>query len=84
MKQEIHRKMGYGIQVEEETLKVQLEQLQGELNHPTQFKVRLGLEIILIRMSFFYIIIRVVRSGVKSNRLVNYSIFYYFIATPLL
>ena len=53
VKQEIHRKMGYGIQVEEETLKVQLEQLQGELNHPTQFKVRLGLEIILIRMSFF-------------------------------
>jgi len=42
VKQEIHRKMGYGIQVEEETLKVQLEQLQGELNHPTQFKGRLN------------------------------------------
>lgn len=42
VKQEIHRKMGYGIQVEEETLKVQLEQIQGELNHPTQFKGRLN------------------------------------------
>lgn len=41
-KQEIYRKMGYAIQVEEETLKVQLEQLQGELNHPTQFKGRLN------------------------------------------
>ena len=38
-KQEIYRKMGYAIQEEEETLKVQLEQLQVELNHPTQFKV---------------------------------------------
>ncbi|XP_059154132.1 nucleoporin p54-like [Physella acuta] len=42
VKQEIYRKMGYAIQVEEETLKVQLEQLQVELNHPTQFKGRLN------------------------------------------
>ncbi|RUS82171.1 hypothetical protein EGW08_010053 [Elysia chlorotica] len=41
-KQEIYRKMGYAIQEEEETLKVQLEQLQVELNHPTQFKGRLN------------------------------------------
>ena len=34
--------MGYAIQEEEETLKVQLEQLQVELNHPTQFKVSWG------------------------------------------
>lgn len=39
VKQEICRKLGYAIQAEEETLKVQLEQLQVELNHPTQFKV---------------------------------------------
>ena len=39
MKQEIYRKMGYAIQAEEEQLKVQLEALQTELNHPTQFKV---------------------------------------------
>ena len=39
MKQEICRKLGYAVQVEEEMLKVQLEHLQVELNHPTQFKV---------------------------------------------
>ncbi|CAG5135324.1 unnamed protein product [Candidula unifasciata] len=42
VKQEIYRKMGFAIQAEEETLKVQLEQLQAELNHPTQFKGRLN------------------------------------------
>ncbi|BFZ15315.1 hypothetical protein BsWGS_18354 [Bradybaena similaris] len=42
VKQEIYRKMGFAIQAEEETLKVQLEQLQVELNHPTQFKGRLN------------------------------------------
>jgi len=42
VKQELYRKMGHAIQVEEETLKVQLEQQQGELNHPTQFKGRLN------------------------------------------
>ncbi|BFZ05156.1 hypothetical protein BsWGS_08195 [Bradybaena similaris] len=41
VKQEIYRKMGFAIQAEEETLKVQLEQLKVELNHPTQFKGRL-------------------------------------------
>ena len=39
VKQEICRKLGYAVQVEEEMLKVQLEHLQVELNHPTQFKV---------------------------------------------
>ena len=41
VKQEICRKLGYAVQVEEEMLKVQLEHLQVELNHPTQFKVSL-------------------------------------------
>ena len=31
--------MGYSIQAEEEQLRVQLEKIQLELNHPTQFKV---------------------------------------------
>ena len=40
MKQEIIRKQGFAIQADEEQLRVQLETLQVELNHPTQFKVR--------------------------------------------
>lgn len=32
--------MGYSIQAEEEQLRVQLEKIQLELNHPTQFKVQ--------------------------------------------
>ena len=40
MKQEILRKQGFAIQADEEQLRVQLETLQVELNHPTQFKVR--------------------------------------------
>lgn len=39
MKQEICRKQGFSIQVDEEQLRVQLEAIQAELNHPTQFKV---------------------------------------------
>ena len=39
VKQEILRKQGFAIQVDEEQLRVQLEALQTELNHPTQFKV---------------------------------------------
>lgn len=39
VKQEIHRKKGFSIQVDEEQLRVQLEAIQAELNHPTQFKV---------------------------------------------
>ncbi|KAJ8297550.1 hypothetical protein KUTeg_024081 [Tegillarca granosa] len=41
-KQEICRKMGFAIQVEEEQLRVHLEKIQAELNHPTQFKNHLG------------------------------------------
>ena len=40
IKQEIQRKSGYAIQVEEEHLRVQLDTCQSELNAPTQFKVR--------------------------------------------
>ena len=39
VKQEIYRKLGYAIQVDEEQLRVQLESCQAELNAPTQFKV---------------------------------------------
>lgn len=41
IKQEIQRKSGYAIQVDEEHLRVQLDTIQSELNAPTQFKVRL-------------------------------------------
>jgi hypothetical protein len=40
VRQEISRKLGYAIQADEELLRVQLEALQGQLNAPTQFKVR--------------------------------------------
>lgn len=50
VKQEICRKLGYAVQSEEEVLKVQLEQLQMELNHPTQFKGRLNELMSQIRM----------------------------------
>lgn len=40
IKQEIQRKSGYAIQVDEEHLRVQLDTIQSELNAPTQFKVR--------------------------------------------
>lgn len=39
IKQEIQRKSGYAIQVDEEHLRVQLDTIQSELNAPTQFKV---------------------------------------------
>lgn len=38
IKQEIQRKSGYAIQVDEEHLRVQLDTIQSELNAPTQFK----------------------------------------------
>lgn len=41
IKQEIQRKSGYAIQVDEEHLRVQLDTIQSELNAPTQFKVNL-------------------------------------------
>lgn len=50
VKQEISRKMGYSIQAEEEQLRVQLEKIQLELNHPTQFKGRLNELMSQIRM----------------------------------
>ena len=42
MKQETHRKMGYGILAEEEQLRIKLETVQQELDAPTQFKVRVS------------------------------------------
>lgn len=39
IRQEIQRKSGYAIQVDEEHLRVQLDTIQSELNAPTQFKV---------------------------------------------
>lgn len=50
VKQEILRKQGFAIQVDEEQLRVQLEALQTELNHPTQFKGRLNELMSQIRM----------------------------------
>ena len=37
--QEINRKSGYAIQLDEEQLRVHLESLFNELNAPTQFRV---------------------------------------------
>lgn len=42
IKQEIQRKSGYAIQVDEEHLRVQLDTIQSELNAPTQFKVKIS------------------------------------------
>ena len=39
VRQEVYRKLGHAIQADEETLRVQLEVIQAELNAPTQFKV---------------------------------------------
>ena len=38
-KQEVYRKLGVGIDGDEEQLRAQLENIQVELNAPTQFKV---------------------------------------------
>ncbi|CAI5667198.1 unnamed protein product [Oreochromis niloticus] len=48
--QEIQRKSGYAIQVDEEHLRVQLDTIQSELNAPTQFKGRLNELMSQIRM----------------------------------
>lgn len=45
IKQEIQRKSGYAIQVDEEHLRVQLDTIQSELNAPTQFKVSVSTEL---------------------------------------
>ncbi|KAI1904856.1 hypothetical protein AGOR_G00009980 [Albula goreensis] len=50
IKQEIQRKIGYAIQVDEEHLRVQLDTIQSELNAPTQFKGRLNELMSQIRM----------------------------------
>ncbi|XP_045203679.2 nuclear pore complex protein Nup54-like [Mercenaria mercenaria] len=50
VKQEMHRKQGFAIQVDEEQLRVHLEAIQAELNHPTQFKGRLNELMSQIRM----------------------------------
>ncbi|KAK3576887.1 hypothetical protein CHS0354_012945 [Potamilus streckersoni] len=50
VRQEFSRKMGFAIQAEEEQLRVKLETLQVELNHPTQFKGRLNELMSQIRM----------------------------------
>ena len=40
--QEMTRKLGFTIQLEEEKLRIQLEALQSQLSAPTQFKGRLN------------------------------------------
>ena len=42
VRQEVYRKQGYAVQADEEQLRVQLENLQAELNAPMQFKVDIG------------------------------------------
>ena len=41
VRQEVYRKQGYAVQADEEKLRVQLENLQAELNAPMQFKVKI-------------------------------------------
>ena len=41
VRQEVYRKQGYAVQADEEQLRVQLENLQAELNAPMQFKVKI-------------------------------------------
>lgn len=50
VKQEISRKLGFGIQNDEEQLRVQLEAIYSELSAPTQFKGRLSELMSHIRM----------------------------------
>ncbi|XP_014680788.1 PREDICTED: nucleoporin p54-like [Priapulus caudatus] len=50
IRQEVARKQGYAIQVDEEQLRDQLEAIQNELNAPTQFKGRLNELMSQIRM----------------------------------
>ncbi|KAI5612774.1 nucleoporin p54 isoform X4, partial [Silurus asotus] len=54
IRQEIQRKSGYAIQVDEEHLRVQLDTIQSELNAPTQFKGRLNELMSQIRMQNHY------------------------------
>ncbi|CAH1776827.1 unnamed protein product [Owenia fusiformis] len=68
-KQEICRKMGYAIQLEEEQLRVNLEALQAELNAPTQFKGRLNELMSQIRMQN-----QLVTSHVESSYQVDNSV----------
>ncbi|XP_021324436.1 nucleoporin p54 isoform X5 [Danio rerio] len=50
IRQEVQRKSGYAVQLDEEHLRVQLETIQSELNAPTQFKGRLNELMSQIRM----------------------------------
>ncbi|XP_061148449.1 nucleoporin p54 isoform X1 [Syngnathus typhle] len=50
IKQEIQRKKGYALQVDEDHLRLQLDTIQSELNAPTQFKGRLNELMSQIRM----------------------------------
>ncbi|CAI9726008.1 Hypothetical predicted protein [Octopus vulgaris] len=50
VKQEVYRKLGVAMQDTEEQFRAQLEALQSELNHPTQFKGRLNELLSQIRM----------------------------------
>ncbi|KAI4895421.1 hypothetical protein NFI96_024319, partial [Prochilodus magdalenae] len=54
IRQEIQRKSGYAIQMDEEHLRVQLDTIQSELNAPTQFKGRLNELMSQIRMQNHY------------------------------
>lgn len=49
-KQEVYRKLGMAMQDTEEQFRAQLEAVQSELNHPTQFKGRLNELLSQIRM----------------------------------
>ncbi|TRY65210.1 hypothetical protein DNTS_009430 [Danionella cerebrum] len=50
IRQEVQRKSGFAVQLDEEHLRVQLETIQSELNAPTQFKGRLNELMSQIRM----------------------------------
>lgn len=53
IKQEIQRKSGYAIQVDEEHLRVQLDTIQSELNAPTQFKASVSCPIRSLIFPYF-------------------------------
>ena len=53
VRQEVYRKQGYAVQADEEQLRVQLENLQAELNAPMQFKVNVGTSVVNCKNYFF-------------------------------
>ncbi|XP_014779710.2 nuclear pore complex protein Nup54 [Octopus bimaculoides] len=56
VKQEVYRKLGVAMQDTEEQFRAQLEALQSELNHPTQFKVNYC-QLTSINMHFFLLLL---------------------------